>query len=45
MLPTSATFQATKDCVDVEHRMLPLILSWAVTLHKLQGTTSNKAGI
>lgn len=41
----SATFQATKGYGDVERRMVPLILSWAVTLHKLQGTTLNKAVI
>lgn len=39
------TFQATKGYGDVERRMLPLILSWAVTVHKLQGTTLNKAVI
>ncbi|XP_076393046.1 uncharacterized protein LOC143266003 [Megachile rotundata] len=43
--PVSATFQATKGYGDVERRMLPLILSWAVTVHKLQGTTLNKAVI
>lgn len=43
--PVSATYQATKGYGDVERRMLPLILSWAVTVHKLQGTTLNKAVI
>uniref|UniRef100_UPI001478C190 ATP-dependent DNA helicase PIF1-like n=1 Tax=Osmia lignaria TaxID=473952 RepID=UPI001478C190 len=43
--PVVATFQATKGYGDVERRMLPLILSWAVTVHKLQGTTLNKAVI
>ncbi|KAF9822895.1 hypothetical protein SFRURICE_010424 [Spodoptera frugiperda] len=43
--PTVATFQATKGYGDVERRMLPLILSWAVTVHKLQGTTLEKAVI
>lgn len=43
--PTSTTFQATRGYGDVERRMLPLILSWAVTVHKLQGTTLERAGI
>ncbi|XP_076397900.1 uncharacterized protein LOC143266155 [Megachile rotundata] len=43
--PVSTTFQATEGYGDVERRMLPLILSWAVTVHKLQGTTLNKAVI
>ncbi|KAG7299154.1 hypothetical protein JYU34_017689 [Plutella xylostella] len=43
--PSTATFQANKGYGDVERRMLPLILSWAVTVHKLQGTTLNKAVI
>ena len=42
--PTVVTFQATKG-YGVERRMLPLILSWAVTVHKLQGTTLEKAVI
>ncbi|GBP86395.1 ATP-dependent DNA helicase RRM3 [Eumeta japonica] len=41
----STTYQATKEYGYVERRMLPLILSWAVTVHKLQGTTPNKAVI
>ncbi|XP_076278433.1 ATP-dependent DNA helicase PIF1-like [Lasioglossum baleicum] len=43
--PVTATFPATRGYGDVERRMLPLILSWAVTVHKLQGTTLNKAVI
>ncbi|KAF6209325.1 hypothetical protein GE061_015072 [Apolygus lucorum] len=43
--PVSATFQANKGYGDVERRMIPLILSWAVTVHKLQGTTLERAVI
>ncbi|CAH1645765.1 unnamed protein product [Spodoptera littoralis] len=43
--PTCATFQANKGYGDVERRMLPIILSWAVTVHKLQGTTLERAVI
>ena len=43
--PSSTTFQAVRGYGDVERRMLPLILSWAVTVHKLQGTTPEKAVI
>ena len=43
--PVTATFQARKGYGDVERRMVPIILSWAVTVHKLQGTTLDKAVI
>ncbi|KAF6214546.1 hypothetical protein GE061_009289 [Apolygus lucorum] len=43
--PVTATFQANKGYGDVERRMIPLILSWAVTVHKLQGTTLERAVI
>lgn len=43
--PLSTTFQAVRGYGDVERRMLPLILSWTVTVHKLQGTTLEKAVI
>lgn len=43
--PTSVIFQANKGYGDVERRMLPFILSWAVTVHKLQGTTLTRAVI
>ncbi|CAK1597796.1 unnamed protein product [Parnassius mnemosyne] len=40
-----ATFQGTKGNGDIERRMLPIILCWAVTVHKLQGATLDKAVI
>lgn len=38
-------FQTLRGYGDVERRMLPLILSWAVTVHNLQGITLEKAVI
>ncbi|GBP63601.1 hypothetical protein EVAR_97618_1 [Eumeta japonica] len=43
--PVSTTHRTTKGYGDVERRMLPLMLSWAVTVHKPQGTNLNKAVI
>lgn len=43
--PVCVTYQGTRVYGDIERRMLPEILSWAVTLHKLQGTTLEKAVI
>ncbi|KAI5639292.1 ATP-dependent DNA helicase PIF1-like [Phthorimaea operculella] len=43
--PLCATFQASRGYGNVERRMLPLILCWAVTVHKLQGTTLDRAVI
>lgn len=43
--PVAVTFQGTKDYGDIERRILPLILCWAVTVHKLQGTTLDKTVI
>ncbi|XP_054713047.1 ATP-dependent DNA helicase PIF1-like [Uloborus diversus] len=43
--PVVATFQGTKGYGDIERRMLSIILCWAVTVHKLQGTTLDKAVI
>jgi len=37
--PVTTTFQVTKGYGDVERTMLPTILSWAVTVHKLEGVT------
>ncbi|KAJ8706111.1 hypothetical protein PYW07_010888 [Mythimna separata] len=43
--PSSTTFQALRGYGDVERRMLPLILNRAVTVHKFQGTTLERAVI
>ena len=43
--PTTVEYDALRGQGKVERRMLPLILCWAVTVHKLQGTTLNKAVI
>lgn len=40
-----ATIQATRGYGNVERQMLPIILCWAVTVHKLQGTTLGRAVI
>lgn len=36
------TFQAAKEYRGVKHRMLPWILSWTITLHKLEGSIFGK---
>uniref|UniRef100_A0A2A4JST8 ATP-dependent DNA helicase n=1 Tax=Heliothis virescens TaxID=7102 RepID=A0A2A4JST8_HELVI len=43
--PVCTIYQATGGYGDVERRMLPLILSRAVTVHKLHGTTLERAVI
>ncbi|PZC79192.1 hypothetical protein B5X24_HaOG216756 [Helicoverpa armigera] len=43
--PQSITFQGLRGYGNIERTMFPIILSWAVTVHKLQGTTVEKAVI
>jgi len=43
--PISLIFQGNKGYGNVERTMLPIILSWAVTVHKLQGVTVERAVI
>ncbi|XP_008180260.1 ATP-dependent DNA helicase PIF1-like [Acyrthosiphon pisum] len=43
--PISIQFPAMRSCGTAERRMLPIILSWAVTAHKLQGSTVDHAVI
>ncbi|XP_067203751.1 ATP-dependent DNA helicase PIF1-like [Linepithema humile] len=43
--PISVVYQGNKGYGNVERTMLPVILSWAVTVHKLQGTTVERAVI
>lgn len=40
--PVSVTYQANKGYGNIERVMLPLILSCAVTVHKLQGVTVDR---
>ncbi|KAJ8882291.1 hypothetical protein PR048_018779 [Dryococelus australis] len=37
--PSTAEFDALRGQGKIERHMLPLILCWVVTVHKLQGTT------
>uniref|UniRef100_A0A2H1V3D6 SFRICE_031991 n=1 Tax=Spodoptera frugiperda TaxID=7108 RepID=A0A2H1V3D6_SPOFR len=41
--PSTSEFDALRGKGKIERRMLPLILSWAVTVHKLHGTTLDRA--
>ncbi|GBP43262.1 ATP-dependent DNA helicase PIF1 [Eumeta japonica] len=43
--PASTTFQAQRGYDNIERRILPIILNWTVTVHKLQGTTLDKTVI
>lgn len=45
ILPTNFAFDGLRGYGKIERRMLPLILCWAVTVHKLQGVTLSKAVI
>lgn len=43
--PCATEFDALRGKGKIERRMFPLILCWAVTVHKLQGTTLDRAVI
>lgn len=43
--PCTTEFDALRGKGKIERRMLPLILSWAVTVYKLQGTTLDRAAV
>ena len=43
--PQRIIYQGCGRCGNIERTMVPLILSWAVTVHKVQGTTIEKAVI
>lgn len=43
--PRTVEFPARMSAGTAERRMLPLILCWAVTVHKIQGSTVNHAVI
>ncbi|XP_065675344.1 uncharacterized protein LOC136091579 [Hydra vulgaris] len=43
--PISKQFQAKRNAGTIERRMLPIVLSWASTVHKMQSSTVNYAVI